>query len=84
MKDVLDCVEESLEMVERLSPFGSMIKIAFWLKGAQDVWIIPNWRKSQGGYVKIVGMFDVFRNFNRNKKQGPMCIKNVFEKNRFF
>ena len=72
---VLDVVGEIQQKIEKICPFGSMVKIMYKYKG-KDHWFLPNREEVETGIVKI----DNFMNFFETATQGvkPILIKDIF------
>jgi hypothetical protein len=72
---VLDTIYAIQRKIEKICPYGSMIKIIYKYKN-KDNWFIPNREEVETGIIKI----DNFMGFFENATQGvkPILIKDIF------
>ena len=78
-KQILDVLDNIQQKIERICPFGSMVKIMYKLEtqnSNKDIWFIPNREEVETGVVKIENFMNFFE--NATESQNPIVIKDIF------
>ncbi|CAI2382878.1 unnamed protein product [Moneuplotes crassus] len=77
-KAVLDAVDSIQQKIEKICPFGSMIKIFYQYKN-NDTWIIPHREEVETGVVKVENFMKFFNIATQGVR--PILIQDVFTTN---
>jgi len=80
-KNILDLLDGIQTQVEKICPFGSMMKIAYQLEGGNDSWFVPNREDTHCGMVRVSNFMNYF--LDATGGNTPILIKNVFESGGF-
>jgi len=81
-KKILDLMDNIQHQVEKICPFGSMMRIVYRLDNQNnDVWWIPNRDESYWGLLRIQHVMDHFMKSTNGKT--PILIKDVFQQSKF-
>lgn len=76
MKEMMDLIDHIQHKIEELSPFGTMVKMFYRVKGPTDTWFIPNRKEVEPGILKINNFMNFF--FKKTLNGRPVMVKNVF------
>ena len=75
-KQLLDVLDGIQQKIQRICPFGSMVKIIYKLETNKDVWFVPNREEVETGVVKIENFMKFFE--EATEKEHPVLIKDIF------
>jgi ubiquitin len=79
-KKILDTIDDIQQKIEKICPFGSMVKILYKYedtdKPNQDLWFMPNREEVETGIIEIKNFMNFFEIATEGIK--PVLIKDVF------
>lgn len=84
-KTILDLLDDIQQQIEKICPFGSMMRIMYKLDSEtnkhKDSWVIPNREETYSGMVRVHNFMSYF--FKATNGNTPILIKDVFEQSTF-
>lgn len=73
---IMNSLDRIQENVEKLCPFGSMIKILYKDNTQEDTWFSTNREEVETGHAKLLNFMAYFEDATANET--PIIIKDIF------